>query len=63
MGGRGREGREGRDGEGRDRPAHFLVVSAAYASREKYCYFLQIPEFPCNTVAYAEESLNAKNQH
>jgi len=31
MGGRGREEGEGRDGEGRDRPAHFLVASAAYA--------------------------------
>jgi len=27
MGGRG-----GRDGEGRDRPTHFLVASAAYAA-------------------------------
>jgi len=40
MGGRDREGGEGRDGEGRgeeggkgrDRPAHFLVASAAYGS-------------------------------
>jgi len=30
-------GRDGRDGEGRDRPAHFLVASAAYDRCAKDC--------------------------
>jgi len=53
--GRDRERGDGRNGKGRDRPAHFLVASAAYECSHytavvsaliilKVCYYLIIPK-------------------